>query len=1114
MTQPVVRTSFKTKKCLFSFVIGHSSIGWSVIDTISERSPYLQGCGSVLFPADDCLASNRRQLRRQRRHIRSTRIRIARMKKLLAHLGVLTPAELDVAGGPCPWKLAARVHAGGSLLSWPELWDVLRWYAHNRGYDGNRNWSRDDIEDTEDTEKEKAALNLMEKLGKATMCQTICAKLQIDPLSPDRKSSAIAYKTSNAAFPRDVVLQEVVDLMEKHVGKLPQVTTALITALCAENNTNKEGKGVRDVLRDFGFDSCLPGRFVGGLLFGQSIPRFNNRITGECPVSGEKRPLKDCHEFLEFRWAEMIANVTVRHSKDGERKSLTIEERAELTKLARLNGGFSAAEFRKAVMDISGAVSSNVELLLTTPGAEEALVLDPARRFVRTNGIMKAIWLDLPESLQKRITGRWNKRRRVTLQWLLKQPEAPEYLEKKIRDAWEMTRRKKRKGDSEPVWGDRLKLSIAPNIVGGRAPYGRAVMMQAVEQVRLGKHPREAGGVLEITVERREREWRKEIDELTNNHLVRHRLKIMLRLLGDMVKNYADGDPGQADRCVFEVSHDLVEFSGKTKKEVTQELGVKLKNFRDVSSRLESELEGTRIPIIAGLIRKARIADDLDWICPYTAVSYDAATLARGGVDKDHVIPRSLQPSDSLDSLVVTFEAVNKWKASRTAWKFVEEEQGKQVPGRPDLTIVSLKAYETFVSKLAGEKKPGRFTPGQGSLDDKLRMWSRKQKLLLRDYEDKEFNPYDLGVSSHLARLCMLQMEKCLPHLRDSGRIVSIPRSITRSVGRFWNCLGCLAQVCPDVLKLMPTQNDQKQVILDGEGKPLLSMQVRPKGEICDITHLRHALDASVMAFASILLPDTGKLWEQLMTRKVPSSECVDFEEKHGWSGILELVSPTKVGDASRNMRLHVGDLPVDFKRQIIERLKERRVVQHVPADMSGARLEMNTWRVVKNDGDLVTLRQRTFAPKDVDPLTGARKRIQKEAKERAGKIVGLREGKLSALKGALVIGENYGVALDPEIKVIAFHQVKQQLESLRVRHGGRPVRVIRNGMVIKVASGTRQGTWRVISVKNTEAYGVALNLATPDGVKLARGNAPVISLIENGLEILSRDYCGHNSDD
>jgi len=27
------------------------------------------------------------------------------------------------------------------FADWNELWDVLRWYAHNRGYDGNLRWS-------------------------------------------------------------------------------------------------------------------------------------------------------------------------------------------------------------------------------------------------------------------------------------------------------------------------------------------------------------------------------------------------------------------------------------------------------------------------------------------------------------------------------------------------------------------------------------------------------------------------------------------------------------------------------------------------------------------------------------------------------------------------------------------------------------------------------------------------------------------------------------------------------------------------------------------------------------------------------------------------------------
>ncbi len=81
---------------------------------------------------------------------RATRQRIARLEKLLAHLGVLTPqqlaAKLQQAGGhSAPWLLAARVLASNGdpkfLLNWLQLWDVLRWYAHNRDYDGNIRWS-------------------------------------------------------------------------------------------------------------------------------------------------------------------------------------------------------------------------------------------------------------------------------------------------------------------------------------------------------------------------------------------------------------------------------------------------------------------------------------------------------------------------------------------------------------------------------------------------------------------------------------------------------------------------------------------------------------------------------------------------------------------------------------------------------------------------------------------------------------------------------------------------------------------------------------------------------------------------------------------------------------
>ncbi len=146
-------------KLHFAFDVGHSSIGWSVIAPKENEAPDILGCGVVIFEKDSALANQRRLHRSQRRHVRATRHRIARLEKLLAHLGVIpTPAltaKHAAAGGHhAPWLLAARVLAsnGTRTLTWLELWDVLRWYAHNRGYDDSLSMTSDEA-DPEDTQK-------------------------------------------------------------------------------------------------------------------------------------------------------------------------------------------------------------------------------------------------------------------------------------------------------------------------------------------------------------------------------------------------------------------------------------------------------------------------------------------------------------------------------------------------------------------------------------------------------------------------------------------------------------------------------------------------------------------------------------------------------------------------------------------------------------------------------------------------------------------------------------------------------------------------------------------------------------------------------------------------
>lgn len=731
------------KPLLFSFDIGHASIGWAVMDTTRPAQPDLQGCGTVLFPTDDCLASQRRQMRRQRRHVRSTRVRIARLKQLLLHLGVLTQEELDQPGSPWPWKLAARVLAGGDLLSWRELWDVLRWYAHNRGYDGNRNWAGDDEEDTEDTEKVTQARHLMEQFSCSSMCATICAKLGVDPLATKKSSSHRAYKTSNAAFPREVVSEEVRDLLRKHEGHRPFVTPVLIQALCAgDNSKDDQGITVRQHLADLGFNARLPGRYVGGLLFGQAVPRFDNRIIGICPVSGQKKPLKDCREFLDYRWAMVLANVRVRRAPEGELEPLTAAEREALTQKARLSGDFTAKEFQAEIEALTGSKVSNVEAMMTHPDSQTALVLDPVLKLTQSNQKLKDLWPMLPPEVQKRALGRWRKGRRVTLDALLLQVPSSDKARALLDKLYADTVKRIKKKESIPTKEAFLRQPLRPDWPSGRAPYAREVMRAAYQQVMQAQgHPMEEGGVLYITDEMKQRERDKDIDQLTNNHLVRHRLKILLRLIEDMVKTYADNDPANVQRCVIEVARDLLEYSGLTNKEIAQEFGIKLKNFKDVSKKLVADLEATGVTLSAGLIRKGRIADDLDWTCPYTLSKYDAVSLARLGVDKDHIIPRSQRASDSLDSLVITFPEVNRMKGNRTGLQFVKEDAGKPVPGRPELTICTERHYRAFVEKLAGDKKPTRFSGGGGSLDDKLRQWNRKQRLLLEDYEEQDFTP-------------------------------------------------------------------------------------------------------------------------------------------------------------------------------------------------------------------------------------------------------------------------------------------------------------------------------------------------------------------------------------
>ena len=565
-----------------AFDVGHSSLGWAVLQTTPDKalSINLLGCGAVTFRADDCLASERRGYRRQRRHIRSTRQRIARMKILFAHLGVLSKAQLDTPGCAWPWLLAARVLRGGPLLTWPELWDVLRWYAHNRGYDGNRRWSAAEAEaEDEDTEKVENAKTLLHKHGVQSMTETFCAELKLNPLGK-AKSSTIRFKGLNAAFPRLTVETEVRRILQAHFGKLPKVDEALERILIGRDNNDREAWKTIPCP-----ELKLPKRYQGALLFGQLVPRFDNRIISECPISGGKVPSRDCVEFMNFRWGMQLATIRVARLADKELKPLTVAERKQMDDLMRVAGAMAAGEFKKAVRQVTGCIRDNLETMLMHPDAKDALVLDLVQKLTQSDDL-KTLWPLLPERLQKRTRGQWRRGKSISFAALRQQLEElggnATAFDAELTRQLDSVNTKGKKKDKPTSREELLKKIFFVKKLGQRAAFARHLLKQAYEEVMAGKHPKEEGGCLFITEQMREAQLQRAIAQQTNNHLVRHRLLILERLLADIIKEYADGDKSRIAKLTIEVNRDLREMSGKDSQAKAKELGLKLANFKSV----------------------------------------------------------------------------------------------------------------------------------------------------------------------------------------------------------------------------------------------------------------------------------------------------------------------------------------------------------------------------------------------------------------------------------------------------------------------------------------------------------------------------------------------------
>jgi hypothetical protein len=190
-------------------------------------------------------------------------------------------------------------------------------------------------------------------------------------------------------------------------------------------------------------------------------------------------------------------------------------------------------------------------------------------------------------------------------------------------------------------------------------------------------------------------------------------------------------------------------------------------------------------------------------------------------------------------------------------------------------------------------------------------------------------------------------------------------------------------------------------------------------------------------------------------------------------------------------------------------------------------RVEQNIWGVLADNPDgTLTIHQK------IRQADGSQKK--KDVSEKRIKLLGFSPktgtGKLAANRGVLVIPENFGVAIldhakekNDQLVIIPWHLVHSRIfkgfkdkngkvleTSLIERNSGQMPRILRNGHIIRVKTGTYKdrGAWKITSIKNQKS-GVKVNLAQPDTVNT---EVEVFDQVKGKKIRKVRDDCKHEA--
>jgi CRISPR-associated endonuclease Csn1 len=288
---------------VFGFDVGTGSIGYAV-----RKGAEFKDVGVLICDGEGSDLSKRRDLRRQRRTLRSKKYRRQWFANELVKLGLSKPQKaLD---DPITLRLRAL---NGEILKPQELYAALTHLFKRRGY-SKVPWANIEKaakettkpnKDDDEGEIKEAVKEIKAKLGDKHPCQFLAGEKTRVGNSPTDKWARKIY------WPREVLQKEFEAIIEAQKKNFPQLVKKTDWLLYGDSQPKKKNGETFHV-----FFKTTEARNPG--VMGLRWPRFDNRgpaLDSLQPVDEQGRPLhvvrKGKNAFIKTQWELALMNFRV-----------------------------------------------------------------------------------------------------------------------------------------------------------------------------------------------------------------------------------------------------------------------------------------------------------------------------------------------------------------------------------------------------------------------------------------------------------------------------------------------------------------------------------------------------------------------------------------------------------------------------------------------------------------------------------------------------------------------------------------------------------------------------------------------------------------------------------